>query len=138
MNRTIRKTLTPISQKFKKLNQVELIKGGCNTDNRGDIGFNNHFYAIDIKRIYTIQNGSTNFLRAWQGHAIGRRWFSILKRSFETKLIQIDNWENSDKKPFVFSIVLSVKNFDILCVAKGYVNSTQSLEEDSKLLAMSD
>jgi dTDP-4-dehydrorhamnose 3,5-epimerase-like enzyme len=116
----------------------ELIKGGCHTDNRGNIAFNNHFDAIDIKRIYTIQNESTNSLRAWQGHAIERRWFSVVKGSFEIKLIQIDNWENPDKKPVVFSIVLSDKNFDILCVPKGYVNSIQSLEEDSKLLAMSD
>jgi len=116
----------------------ELIKGGCHTDNRGNIRFNNDFDASDIKRIYTIENDSTSFVRAWQGHAIERRWFSVVKGSFEIKLIKIDNWKNPKKNGEVFSIMLNEKNFDTLCVPKGYVNSIRALEENSKLMAMSD
>jgi len=116
----------------------KLITGGSHSDNRGNIGFNNDFDASDIKRIYIIQNISTSFVRAWQGHAIERRWFSVVKGSFEIKLIQIDNWENPEKNTEVFSTVLNDKNFDTLYVPKGYVNSIQALDEDSKLLAMSD
>lgn len=54
------------------------------------------------------------------------------------KLIQIDDWINPQKSKEMFTIVLNENNFDILCVPKGYVNSIQALEEDSKLLAMSD
>ena len=116
----------------------KLITGRSHSDNRGNIGFNNDFDASDIKRIYIIQNISTSSVRAWQGHAIERRWFSVVKGSFEIKLIQIDNWENPEKNTGVFSIILNDKNFDTLCVPRGYVNSIQALEENSKLVAMSD
>lgn len=116
----------------------KLIPGGSHSDNRGRIGFNNDFDASDIKRMYTIENDSTSFIRAWQGHAIERRWFSVIKGSFEIKLVQIDNWENPDKNAEVYSTILNDKNLDFLCVPNGYINSIQALEEDSKLLVMSD
>jgi len=116
----------------------KLIKGGSHSDNRGSIIFNNDFDVSEIKRIYTIQNKNTNFVRAWQGHAIEKRWFSAIKGSFLIKLIKIDNWENPKKNLEVYSTILNDKNFDTLCVPKGYVNSIQALEEESKLMAMSD
>tara|TARA_B110000902_G_scaffold63988_2_gene75823 strand:+ start:239 stop:655 length:417 start_codon:yes stop_codon:yes gene_type:complete len=116
----------------------ELIKGGSHSDDRGNIGYNNDFDVSEIKRIYTIQNKNTNFVRAWQGHAIEKRWFSAIKGSFLIKLIKIDNWENPKKNLEVYSTILNDKNFDTLCVPKGYVNSIQALEEESKLMAMSD
>jgi dTDP-4-dehydrorhamnose 3,5-epimerase-like enzyme len=116
----------------------KVITGGNHTDKRGTLTFNNDFDASDIKRLYTIENKSTSFIRAWQGHAIERRWFSVIKGSFEIKLIKIENWENPDKNAEVFSIILNDKNLDTLCVPNGYVSSIQALEENSKLLAMSD
>ena len=116
----------------------KLIKGGSHSDNRGSIIFNNDFDVSEIKRIYTIQNKNTNFVRAWQGHAIERRWFSVVKGSFEIKLIQIDNWETPTKNLDIFSSILNDQNLDVLCVPAGYVNSIQALEENSKLIAMSD
>tara|TARA_B110000908_G_scaffold151180_1_gene185732 strand:+ start:39 stop:455 length:417 start_codon:yes stop_codon:yes gene_type:complete len=118
--------------------KLEIIKGGSHSDNRGSIIFNNDFDASNIKRIYTIENENINFVRAWQGHAIERRWFSAIKGSFLIKLIKIDNWENPKKNLEVYSTILNDKNFDTLCVPKGYVNSIQALEEESKLMAMSD
>ena len=115
-----------------------VINGGSYSDNRGDVTYNNDFDMSSIKRIYSIQNVNTSLVRAWQGHAIERRWFSVLKGSFEIKLIKIDNWENPTKSLEVFSIVLNDKNFDVLYVPGGYVSSIQALEENSKLLLMSD
>ena len=116
----------------------KVIPGGNHTDKRGTLTFNNDFDASDIKRIYTIENKSTSFIRAWQGHAIERRWFSAIKGSFEIKLIKIENWENPDKNTEVSSIILNDKNLDTLCVPNGYISSIQALKDNSKLLAMSD
>jgi dTDP-4-dehydrorhamnose 3,5-epimerase-like enzyme len=116
----------------------KVITGGNHTDKRGTLTFNNDFDASDIKRIYTIENESTKTIRAWQGHKIESRWFSAIKGSFEIKLIKIENWENPDKNAEVFSIILNDKNLNTLCVPNGYLNSIQALEENSKLLAMSD
>lgn len=116
----------------------KVIPGGNHTDKRGTLTYNNDFNVSDIKRIYTIENDSTKIIRAWQGHAIEKRWFSAIKGSFEIKLIKIENWENPDKNAKVFSIILNDKNLDTLCVPNGYISSVQALEENSKLLAMSD
>ena len=115
-----------------------VIPGGNHTDKRGTITFNNDFDVSAIKRIYTIQNENTSIIRAWQGHKIEKRWFTAIKGSFEIKLIKIDNWENPDKNAEVFSIILNDKNLDTLAIPNGYLNSIQALEENSKLLAMSD
>ena len=115
-----------------------VINGGSYSDIRGDVTYNNDFDMSSIKRIYSIQNVNTSFVRAWQGHAIERRWFSVVKGSFEIKLIKIDNWENPTKSLEVFSRIINDENFDVLCVPGGYVSSIQALEENSKLLLMSD
>ena len=115
-----------------------VIKGGSHSDNRGNLTYNNDFDISSIKRMYFIQNSSTSFVRAWQGHVIERRWFSVVKGSFEIKLIKIDNWENPTKNLDIFSSILNDQNLDVLFVPAGYVNSIQALEENSKLIAMSD
>ena len=115
-----------------------VINGGSYSDNRGDVTYNNDFDMSSIKRVYSIQNVNTSFVRAWQGHAIERRWFSVVKGSFEIKLIKIDNWENPTKSLEVFSRIINDENFDVLCVPGGYVSSIKALEENSKLLLMSD
>jgi len=115
-----------------------VINGGSYSDNRGDVTFNNDFDMSSIKRIYSIKNVNTSLVRAWQGHAIERRWFSVVKGSFEIKLIKIDNWENPTKSLEVFSRIINDENFDVLCVPGGYVSSIKALEKNSKLLLMSD
>ncbi|TYC08809.1 sugar epimerase [Bizionia gelidisalsuginis] len=116
----------------------KLITGNRHTDSRGNLTFNNDFDASPIKRLYTIENKTTDYIRAWQGHKIESRWFSAIKGSFEIKLIQIDNWENPNKNAEICSTTLNDKSLDTLCVPKGYINSIQALEENSKLLVMSD
>ena len=116
----------------------QLISGGNHSDSRGTFRFNNDFNATEIKRIYTIENSSTEFIRGWQGHAIERRWFSAINGKFEIRLIKIENWENPAKKTSCSSFIIDDVKLDILAVPKGYISSIQALEENAKLLVMSD
>jgi dTDP-4-dehydrorhamnose 3,5-epimerase-like enzyme len=115
-----------------------LIQGSHHKDDRGEIQYNNEFNATEIKRMYTIQNNTTDFVRAWQGHKIEKRWFTAIQGSFEIKLIQIDNWENPNKDSEILTYILETKSLHVLCTPNGYLNSIQAKEENSKLLAMSD
>lgn len=114
------------------------INGSSHSDERGTLRFNNSFDATNIKRMYVIENKDTTFVRAWQGHRIEQRWFSVLQGSFKIELIAIDQWENPSKKLQAEVYIISSDTFDVLHVPKGYVSSIQSLEEGSKLLVMSD
>ena len=116
----------------------KIIQGGQHSDSRGKIKYNNHFNASEIKRIYTIENVGTNYIRAWQGHSIERRWFSAIQGSFKLKLIKVNNWENPDKNSLILEYNLNDNNLNVLCVPPGYISSINSTEKKSKLLAMSD
>ena len=118
--------------------EPEIIRGNHHSDTRGTLTFNNDFNAIAIKRIYTVENASTDFIRAWQGHQIEQRWFSAMVGSFIIKLIKIDSWENPSKDLPVLEFILSSENLDVLHVPAGYVSSIQAKEAASKLMAFAD
>jgi dTDP-4-dehydrorhamnose 3,5-epimerase-like enzyme len=116
----------------------KIIEGDKHIDNRGKLFYNNDFNATQVKRIYMIENASTEVVRGWQGHQIEQRWFSVVKGSFKIQLISIDDWNNPsiDLEKVVF--ILDESKLDMLHVPGGYVSSIQSLENDSKLFVMAD
>lgn len=115
-----------------------IIKGGKFQDERGIVSFNNNFNAFGVKRIYTIENKSIDFIRGWQGHQIEQRWFSAIAGSFKIRLMKIDNWENPSKNLPFFEFILKSSALDILHIPGGYISSIQALEVDSKLLLFAD
>lgn len=115
-----------------------IIKGKVHSDQRGLLLYNNDFDATVIKRIYFIENANTSLVRAWQGHQIEQRWFSIVKGSFKILLIKVDDWENPSRKLQTQEYIISAKSLDILHIPKGYLSSIQALEEESKMLVMAD
>lgn len=118
--------------------EPKIIKGGEHQDDRGRIVYNNDFNAAEVKRFYTIENVNTSFVRAWQGHSIEKRWFSVLEGQFLIKLIKINNWEEPDPKSEIQTFKISDDGLHILYVPPGYVTSIQALKQGAKLLAMSD
>ena len=118
--------------------QPQIIKGNHHKDDRGTLTFNNDFNALGIKRVYTIENESLDFLRAWQGHQIEQRWFSAVAGSFKIKLIEIDDWKNPTKDLPILEFILNSENLDILHVPRGFATSIQSLKDHSKLLLFAD
>lgn len=88
----------------------EITKGNSHTDSRGALFYNNDFDITAIKRMYVIENESTDFIRAWQGHKIEQRWFSVMKGSFRIQLIEIDNWDSPSKELDRFSFIVNAEN----------------------------
>jgi len=119
-------------------NKPCIIKGGVFEDNRGRLDFVNDFDLGPIKRFYFTTNNSTKIFRGWQGHKIERRWFYCVKGGFEIKIVEIDDWDNPSDKLEPLEFILEENNPNILCIPKGCVNGFRALEEDSKLLVMSD
>lgn len=115
-----------------------IIKGNSHADARGVLQFNNDFNALGVKRIYTIQNRDTAFVRGWQGHKIEQRRFLAVHGSFKIILIAIDDWVRPSLNLEQHHFILNSQNMDVLHVPSGYVSSIQGLEESSKLLLLSD
>ena len=116
----------------------QVIKGNSYTDERGTLQFNNDFNAFGVKRMYTIQNRHTEFIRGWQGHKVEQRWFSVVQGSFKIILIAIDDWVSPSLDLDQHHFILNSQNMGVLHVPAGYVSSIQALEPSSKLLLMSD
>jgi dTDP-4-dehydrorhamnose 3,5-epimerase-like enzyme len=117
---------------------LKLIKGNFHADSRGTLSYNNDFDATAIKRIYVIENKSTDFVRGWRGHQIEKRWFSAIKGSFKIELIAIDDWEHPSKESKRHTFVIYAEKMDILHVPAGFISSIQSLEDGARLLVMAD
>lgn len=115
-----------------------LIKGNKFQDERGIITFNNIFDASEIKRIYTIENTTTDFVRGWQGHKIEQRWFSCVSGKFRIGVIEVDDFDNPSLllKPTFYE--LEANQLDFLHIPAGCITSVQALEENSKLLVLAD
>ncbi len=115
-----------------------IIEGNCYIDQRGKLFYNNDFDTSSIKRIYMIENINVDFIRAWQGHKIEQRWFSVLQGSFEIQLIAIDDWEKPTINLQRHKFILNTDKLSVLHIPRGYVSSIQALKEASKLLVMAD
>jgi dTDP-4-dehydrorhamnose 3,5-epimerase-like enzyme len=116
----------------------KIITGSSHSDSRGTLFYNNNFDASVIKRLYVIENQNSEIVRAWQGHKIEQRWFSVMKGLFRIELIEIDHWDNPSKNSERFTFIINSEKLDVLHVPPGYASSIQSLERDSKLLVMAD
>jgi hypothetical protein len=115
-----------------------LHKGSQYTDDRGTITYNNDFDATSIKRMYTIENLSTDFKRGWQGHKIEQRWFSAMKGCFVIEVKPIIAFEQLTLDSAVHTFLLEDTTLDYLQVPAGHVTRIQALEKGAKLLALSD
>lgn len=115
-----------------------ILKGDKHEDIRGIITYNNEFDASVIKRIYTIENHSTEFIRGWQGHKIEQRWFACMKGSFEIALIEVDDFKNPSRDLTINKYILSSEVLTYLHVRAGFITAIKSLEEGSKLLVLAD
>lgn len=115
-----------------------LLEGKKYQDDRGVITFNNDFDASKIKRIYTIENHSIDFIRGWQGHKIEQRWFASMKGSFEISVIVVDDFTNPSKNSTIQKYFLTDEVLTYLHVPAGCITAIQSMKNDCKLLVLSD
>jgi len=115
-----------------------IFEGKRHEDERGIITYNNDFDASQIKRIYTIENHSTYFIRGWQGHKIEQRWFACMKGSFEISVISVDNFTNPSKELTIQKYQLRDDVLTYLHIPSGCITAIQSKEKGSKLLVLAD
>lgn len=115
-----------------------LLKGNKHQDERGIITFNNEFDASQIKRIYTIENASTEFIRGWQGHKIEQRWFACMKGCFEISVIDVDDFEKPSKGLPIQKYLLTADVLTYLHIPSGCITAIQAKEKESKLLVLAD
>lgn len=120
------------------MSSVKLLLGKNFQDDRGLITYNNDFDADQIRRIYTIENESIDFVRGWQGHKIEQRWFACICGSFEIFVIEVDNFEQPSKDLNLQKFILTANELTYLHIPAGFITAIKAKEDDSKLLVLAD
>jgi dTDP-4-dehydrorhamnose 3,5-epimerase-like enzyme len=115
-----------------------LFKGNKFSDHRGIITYNNEFDVSAIKRIYTIENSSLEFIRGWQGHKVEQRWFAAMSGRFKVSIICVDDFENPSPDLEIHNYELTTDGLTILHIPAGHITAIQALEHGSKMLVMAD
>ncbi len=114
------------------------ILGDSFTDKRGTIRFVNEFKLPKVKRFYTIEHDTTEVIRAWQGHEIETKYFSVIKGKFVVAFVEIDNFENPSDTLMADYKILSSDNPGILHIPRGFANGLRALEKNSIIAVFSD
>lgn len=118
--------------------QPAILKGSSHTDARGVVTFNNGFDASLVKRIYTVENRSTDLVRGWQGHRVEQRWFACIKGCFEILVITIDDFDHPSADLPIAVFQLQDHDLTYLHVPAGHVTAIRSMQPGSKLLVLAD
>ena len=120
------------------ISNSQFLEGNKHTDIRGTITFNNDFDASKVKRIYTIENHSTDFIRGWQGHQIEQRWFACMKGSFEISVIEVDDFTKPSKDLTIRKYILTDEVLSYLHIPSACITAIQAKSAESKLLVLAD
>lgn len=106
------------------------------TDDRGHIIFNNNIKLEGVKRFYVVGNHQANFIRAWHGHKIERKYITCISGAAIVCYIPMDYDKFEDQKAIVKRTVLS-PNGSMLEIPAGNYNGWMSLTDDTQLLVLS-
>lgn len=119
------------------MTEPKLIKGGIAVDDRGSVSFVNDFDLTSVRRCYMIKNHRKGFVRAWHGHKLEAKYFSVVKGAMLVCGVRIDNWENPSKSLPVARFVLAEQTPAVLFLPAGYANGMMSLTDDAQLMVFS-
>ncbi len=111
--------------------------GGVAKDKRGIVTFNNNIILKNIKRFYTVQNKTKNFVRAWHGHKIEAKYIICISGKAKICAVKINNYNIPSKKNKPYKFELDGKKPDIIYIPPGYANGSKSLTKNMKLLILS-
>ena len=107
-----------------------VIPGGTAADERGVLTFANEFSMGPVRRFYTVRNHLNHYVRAWHGHMIEEKWFTVVQGAAAVGTFLRDRPQDATKT------VLTEKG-GVLYVPAGFYNGTKSLTDDTIIMVFS-
>ena len=115
-----------------------IIEGSLFKDSRGKLFSCNQFDMSRVKRIYSIENINSNYVRGWKGHKIETRWFFATKGSITINTILISDLENAHPCPDVKTFQLDENNLNVLEVPPGFATSIKQGSNGDRVCVFAD
>ena len=91
-----------------------------------------------VKRMYSIENINSNYIRGWKGHKIETRWFFATKGVIIINTILISDLEKSNSTPIINTFKLNENNLNILEVPPGFATSIKQYSNGDKICVFAD
>jgi len=114
-----------------------LVEGGRFVDERGCVSFVNGFSFERIKRFYTIENATTDIVRAFHGHEKEAKFCIAVEGEFLAAAVYLDDRIKPSVANLVHRFILDADKPQILYIPSGYANGFRALTKRNKLLLFS-
>lgn len=105
-------------------------------DDRGVLSFINEIDLSKVKRVYAVENFSTDTVRAFHGHMHEEKFVMVVKGAIILASAKILERQRGILYDFQ-RVILSDKNFSIAHVPAGRANGFRALEPGTKVLFFS-
>lgn len=105
---------------------------GQSIDDRGVLSYVN-IMPNDVKRMYVVENFSTDTIRAFHGHLKERKYVYVVSGSALVITAEMHDGELADFERFV----LSAREPRLLTIQAGYANGWRALEPNTKIIFFS-
>ena len=115
-----------------------IIKGDIFNDGRGKLLSCNQFDMSCVKRMYSIENINSNYIRGWKGHKIETRWFFATKGSIIINTILISDLEKAHPLPVINTFKLNEDNLNVLEVPPGFATSIKQYSNGDRICVFAD
>ena len=115
-----------------------IIKGDLFKDKRGKLFSCNQFDMSRVKRMYSIENINSNYIRGWKGHKIETRWFFATKGSIIINTILISDLEKAHPLPVINTFKLNEDNLNVLEVPPGFATSIKQYSNGDRICVFAD
>jgi len=115
-----------------------IIKGDLFKDKRGKLFSCNQFDMTRVKRMYSIENINSDYVRGWKGHKIETRWFFATKGSIIINTISISDLEDPDSFSVINTFKLNDNNLDVLKVPPGFATSIKQYSNGDRICVFAD
>lgn len=109
-----------------------IFPGGISVDDRGQLSFVNGFDFAGVKRFYTVENFSTETIRAFHGHEQEEKYIYAVRGSAIVCAVHIPF---TGMKPYRW--VLTSREPKIIHIPQGYANGFRALEPGTILMFFS-
>lgn len=119
------------------MEDIKVFEGGIGIDDRGTVSFVNSFGFSNVKRFYSVENFSTETIRAFHGHLKEAKYVFVSKGSAVVAAVAMDDTKAPSKSNPVKRMILSARKPTILFIPPGYANGFRSLEPDTQIIFFS-
>lgn len=119
------------------IEEPSLIEGGRFVDERGCVSFVNEFSFEGIQRFYTIENATTDLVRAFHGHEKEAKFCIVVEGAFIAAAVYMDDRIKPSTTNTMYRFILEADKPQILHIPSGYANGFRALTKRNKLLLFS-